>query len=56
MTIVVNSSAVVMIKKRLFGEEQAHCSASEKHFDYINDGGLSVFYQKVSLYLLQLES
>ena len=27
-------------------EEQAHVSASEKSFNYINGDGLSAFYQK----------
>ena len=30
----------------LSGEGQAHCSASEKSFNYINGGGLSAFCQK----------
>ena len=28
------------------GEEQAHCSASKKSFDFINGGGISTFCQK----------
>ena len=30
----------------LSGEGQAHCSASEKYFSYINGGGLNAFCQK----------
>ena len=40
------NSSVVLWLRRFSGEEQAHCSASEKSFNYINGGELSAFCQK----------
>ena len=47
MILLKHVTAVWLLWLRgLSGEEQAHCSASEKCFNYINGGGLSAFCQK----------
>ena len=38
------------------GEKQAHCSVSEKSFNYVNGGGVRAFCQKLGLYILELRS
>ena len=47
MILLKHVTAVWLLWLRgLSGEEQAHFSASEKSFNYINGGGLSAFSQK----------
>ena len=47
MILLKHVAAVWLLWLRgLSGEKEAHVSASEKPFNYINGGGLSAFCQK----------